>query len=121
MGRVEIGGAQQPDLALLLRLHQALGQQIKPGNRIVPPMELHQVELFHAKPSHRAVNDGVHMLCAQFTQRKFVRNQLGVDLDGVGVCQAAAKPAQQAFHAGIDVRAIEGGKSELQLFSSTGA
>ena len=92
-------------------------QLVKPGGRVdvarhvvVPPMQLHQIEAVHAEARQRAVDAAHHVGPRVRCQPIEVGYVLGVHLHGhVGAGRATPlQPlADQRFHAGVDVRAVE--------------
>ena len=88
------------------------------GNVIVPPVELHQIQRIPVQAAQAAVDDALRVLEAQRRQLVQIRDVLGVDLDLLraaarGALQLGHKFADKVLGAGVDIRAVKGGKAAV--------
>ena len=76
---VEIGSPDAQDLARLAQFLEPLGSFKPTWHIIVPPMELHDIETFHAQALQRCVDYLLNVGLIDHRQDRKVRHELGVD------------------------------------------
>ena len=108
---IEVGQANVPDLAGAALLVKPRGGIHVTRNVVVPPVQLHQIDALHAEARERAVN-AAHDVGSRVRRQPIeVGYVLGVHLHGHGVVVRASpfQPlADERFHAGVNVGAVEG-------------
>ena len=77
---IEVGDTNVANLAFMPQRVEATERILGTGQRIVPPVELHQIEAIDAEPGERAVDDGVDVSGTQGGQGALVGDELGVHL-----------------------------------------
>src|SRR5216684_1847963 len=83
-GTIEVGRTQQPDFPLALELRKPAGRLEITGDRVIPPMELHQIESLDAQPPKRAVDYALDVPSGNPGELIPIRNELGVDVNPLG-------------------------------------
>src|SRR5579859_6075484 len=83
MRRVEIRAAELVDLARALQLDEVLCGLDQPRLRVVPPVELHEVEALLPEALARSVDRRLDRGAVDTRERAPIRHKLGVDLDPV--------------------------------------
>jgi hypothetical protein len=118
---VEIGQADLLDLARAPQIVETGRDLYVPGNLIIPPVELDQIQLLNTQAPKRAFNGPLHTGSGERRKRSEIRDILGVNLY-LGQCTAAEvvsvlaqELADELLDPGIDVGAIKGSDTSLEI------
>jgi hypothetical protein len=118
--RIEIGGADIAHLALDPHFIEPAHRIDITAMRIVPPMELDQIEPLGLQPLERLLDDAADVVAADIGQDFEIRHKLGVHLHpggGFGPTvrgELQAGGTDQFLDAGIDVGAVIGDDARIE-------
>ena len=114
MGRVEIGSADEIDLALAAQLVEPPESIDESRHFIVPPVELDEIEAVRSQTHQRLIDDRTYVIPGEARQLFEIGDEFGVNLDSTNsvgtapVGKSGTKSANQFLNAGIDICAIIG-------------
>src|SRR5882672_4665921 len=121
MRSVEIRAADQVDLPLGTKLLQPQPCLDAARRRIIPPVELHEIEPVAFQPLERTVDSGARFFAGEVRQAFEVGDEFGMHLDlpqrsrAVALRIFGAKFSDKLFHARVDVGAVEGGNARFAI------